>query len=169
MVNINLLPWREHELEYQKLILYRMFLLVIVLTASIIFAAHIIISQQEAAVRIRIALINQKLNYYHKQSEQVIQPVKLPDVQRQQPLSQKMLSGKLFAESDRMNQAMVCFTDIERMSKTFSFTGKARSMGDLTEFLRQWNTASLFNEMQVKLIEQEKNGLVKFGFQAKEV
>lgn len=154
MVNINLLPWREYEQEYQKWVLYKIFFLIVALIAIIIFSAHIIISQWEVAAKNRVALVNQKLNQF------IAKPAQL---------SHPSIRNKSLVENKRMSQDVVCFTGIERVDKTFSFTGEARSLTDLTEFFRQWHAAYFFAEIQIKLIEQQKNGLVKFGFQAKEI
>lgn len=160
MVNINLLPWRDYELEYQKRNLFKISFMIIGLAALMGFSIHMVISRQEIAMQNRVALINQKLNDYREQNQIADKPVSL---------IQNRPYGKIFFESKTMYQAMVCFTDIEKMNKTISFAGKARSLTGLTEFLLQWEAAYLFSEIQIKLIEQQENGLVKFGFQAKEV
>lgn len=160
MVNVNLLPWRDYEFEYQKQSLYRISLLAIGFAAFIIFSIHTIISRQELAAQNRVALANQKLNDYHKKDQITVKPLLL---------TQNRFSEKIFVESKQMNQAKVCFSEIEKTNKTYSFTGKAHSLIGLTEFLRQWDAAYLFSEIQIKVIEQQKNGLVKFGFQARGV
>lgn len=157
MVNINLLPWREQELKYQKKMLGRMFVLTAMSGIIIIVVMHIILAQQENILRARINAGNETLTKTHSQSE-VAAANPLPDI---------ILIGKIFSALESTSQAMICFTEIKNEQQSVLFKGKTQSMQDLTQYFLHWKAKALFTDLNIKQISQQENGMLEFALEAK--
>jgi hypothetical protein len=174
MVNelaINLLPWRENELRYQKKALRQVCFMILALSLLIIVIAQIIFSNKEKTMKAGIILLNASLNDY---SGREFQGEKFNSQSKTElPRGKNEFSKKLFLEFEEMRTGKVCFTNIEDLSQGFLFSGKAASVGELTSFLRHWHAVYLFDELQIKSIEQDKGGqegdVVGFVLQGKGV
>jgi Tfp pilus assembly protein PilN len=161
MVSINLLPWREQRLQHRKKILKRIPVAAMLCAGVIIMISHLILSHYESVMHERINIISEKINGLRQVSAP--QSDTVSHLQRSKNI---ILMGKLFSKFEKMNQPKSCFTEIEETDNAVSFTGKAKSVNDLTEFMLHWNAATLFNKIEMKLIEQEDNGYVRFEFEA---
>lgn len=170
-MNMNLLPWRKFEREYQVRMLRKIFVLTVSLAVLIIMAAHLFISHQESSLQARIDETNKKLTIHHEgksQNGSLINDMSITNNKKQQQQDKNTFALRFFSELGKKYQEKVCFTDIEQLEKTLMFSGKAHSMHELTGFLRHWNAVYLFNEIEIKLIEEQENGFVQFKFQARE-
>ena len=161
MVNINLLPWREEELKYQKKILKRIFIFAALLAITINIIGHIILSQQENAIQKRITDNNEILKNVNKMNATDVlshADNALPDI---------TFIGKIFSELGKIQQPMTCFTEIKNADQTFFFRGKAQSMQDLSNYLSHWKAATFFADIKIKQIKQQENGMVRFDLEVK--
>lgn len=167
MVNINLLPWRRFEREYQNRLLKKIFISTISIALFILIIVHALISHQEKLWQANVAATNKKLSLYREINAQNTSNITaFSEVNTPKQYDKHDFAIRLFSELSKRNAGKVCFTDIERMDKTLLFSGKARSILELTEFLRGWNAAYLFNEIKINSIETQENGFVHFRFQA---
>lgn len=164
MVSINLLPWREQKRIYQIKVMKKMLMFTVLMVLCIFSVTHFMLSQHENKVRDQIAVIAAKIKRNQLQQEKSIKQVQ-PTLNK---MDQAALISKIFYEISNKQPEKVCFTNIERQNNIFSFTGKARSMTELTDFFRHWNAAYLFAEIKIKLIEKQEDGWLRFGFQASE-
>lgn len=174
MVSSNLLPWRQCEREYQIRMVKKVFALSIALVLVIIMISHLLVSYQESSLQARIVTANKKITEYGQKKLQdgmIVDAVSVANNQKQAAQAalqnQNTFALSMFSELGRRYQEKVCFTDIEGLDKTFLFSGKARSMSELTGFIRHWHMAYLFNEIEIKSIEEQENGFVQFKFQAR--
>jgi Tfp pilus assembly protein PilN len=155
MVEFNLLPYREEELKYRKKMVKRMLFCAVSLVMAINIIFHQIISHRNDVIRHRILVMNETLNQFKQTSSA---PAHYQ--QRDDALSQLLVA---VGKSDNPS---ACFTSMEKTEQSFLFTGKARSLNDVTEFLLHWPAAKYFAEIHVKLIEQEESG-VRFAFEGR--
>jgi Tfp pilus assembly protein PilN len=170
MVTINLLPWREYERVYQLKEVKKCLAIVILLVMMVIILMHVIFSKREAEMRVSVAAKKEKLTHYYQSTDlnRVSHASSASVNSIMQLQNHHAFIRQLFVELGKSNVSEVCFTEIEHTNHSISFIGKARSATNLTEFLRHWTAASLFTEIRINTIEQQEDGLVRFGFQAVE-
>jgi hypothetical protein len=153
MVNINLLAWREQESDYQKNILKKMLMLALVLAAIVNIVSHLMLAQQENKIQKRIDNINEEIK--------TCSELKMPAKQDQDFWKQ------MFAEKKAMKES--CFNEIKESDKGVIFAGRARSLSDLSAFLKHWRLLAFFSEIKVSLIEEDKKGGVRFMLEGKKI
>lgn len=149
-MNINLLPWRDEEIKYQKKIVKKMLVLAALLGMAINILCHFILSQQENTLQKRIIASNEMLKKTGK--------INLLETDDQLPSP-----GKIFFVLGKKQQAMTCLTEIKSEYQLFFFKGKARSMQDLMD----WKAATILSDMKFKQIKQQENGIVEFDLEIK--
>ena len=154
MVNVNFSPWRLAELNYRKKILKKMLLAAILFPLMIVFITHAVLSRRDALLQKQMNMLNEKLN--------AMTQMNVANAAGKNSSSLKMV--KLLNEFSAMNHKKACLTTIERNELSFLIEGRTRSMTDLSHFIF---TGRLFSDIQLKLIEQDKNGMLRFGFEAK--
>lgn len=159
MVNINLFSWREAERLYQTRELKKILSRGIGLLVVSLIVVHILLVKVQTDTARRINLLKKEMK---KNSSHITY------VERPQPtFNQRDSAITLFTELRKLNEmGNVCFTEIARSKHLVSFTGRTRSALDLTDYLRSWKAGYLFSEIQIKLIEQQENGLFQFVFTA---
>jgi hypothetical protein len=154
MVNINLLPWREEEIKYQKKCIKKILAITILFALTINIVSHFVLAQQENALQQRIDASNEML----KKSE----ISNLPDMDNELRDITTFI-GKIFSASGKEQQAKACFTEIKNDDQSFLIRGKARSMQDLLD----WKAESFPADMKIKQIKQQESGIVQFDLEVK--
>lgn len=154
-VNINLLPWREAQFNYQKIFLKKMLIVVVAMAIIINIVFHLILVDKENKIRERMVRINEEIRNFSS-------------VNRQKPEKQ---SEDFWREMLAVKTGMrgACFNGIEESDKVITFRGQARSLSDLTIFLRHWKVISVFSEMKIALIEEDARGGVRFVLEGRKI
>lgn len=171
MVNINLMPWREYEKNYQyeiaKKIIMRSFVLVAVMWALF----HGLFSYWEVQLHYRIVDLKNELQHTQQQFKQVFANASLQQVNSQAAVTsqkQQEINRAFFSDLSQANMAGVCFMQVSRAAEQTEVSGYAYSAAELSAFLKHWRVANLFNEIQIKTLESETNGNLHFVFQAQQ-
>ncbi|MBX3708582.1 MAG: hypothetical protein KIT56_07350 [Gammaproteobacteria bacterium] len=169
MVIFNLLPWREYEKNYQREMFKRFLLITLFLTLFFILGMHLLFSHQIANVKDRINILNNEINHYHSMRIKKKNYVnKSLSILPKQFFMHREINKKIFISFEELQQTSICFTEMTRVGSTISFKGITHSVSDLTRFLGHWSVGSLFSEIHINQIEQQKEELVKFTFQVDE-
>ena len=169
MVTINLLPWRQYTRAYHVKVMKRMIIMMLSLAIFIIVGVHRIIAQQIQVMQKRVTRLEQSthrlvnLNKLSHLKQDRSNTAKLEKIIS----SYRAATQNLFAEFTKVYKPKVCFTEITRTKNTLIFSGNTRSAADLTEFLKTWSAAYLFEEIKLEQMQQ-KNGFIYFHFQALE-
>ena len=161
MVTINLLPWRDYTRIYSRAQFKKMLVISLIIVSMLLMSTKFFLAKQEQELQLRITQLQQEIKKY------TIQPIK----KRAEPdaflnIKSQRLVKNLLAELISTHKTQVRFASIERRNNSVSFSGKARSAADLTEFLSQWKAAGLFAQINIQSIEQKENSWIDFSFQA---
>ena len=154
---INLLPWREQELNYQKKMLRRMLIFSALLGISINIVIHIILAKQEEVLRERVNINNEALT-----TKQI--PA---DISTDHPSLNMTFIGKMFSSFEQKPKTLTCFTEIKQLEQTFLFKGIAESMQDLMQYFLHWKAADIFTDIHIKQILQQEDGRLQFIIEVK--
>lgn len=158
MVTINLFPWREAEIKYQKQSVKKIFLSVLVLTAIMHLGSYVLLSKQKNALHVQ--LVNKQESLKKSGKMQFVSGV------NNNSQNQQVILARLFKALGEKPQINACFDQIKQDKHDYYFYGRARSMQDLTAYFLHWEAAHLFSEIKIKSITQE-NAAVKFEVVAK--
>lgn len=168
MVIFNLLPWRQYEQKYYKRVSKIIFLLSGLLALMIIVIVHAGLSKKMTRIKNRTTLLTEEINRYHEQVKRDNHIHEYTSDTIKKIFKHREINKKLLAALGNMHREEVCFMEISRIKNTLSFNGQASSVADLTQFLTHWNEVSFFEQIRIQQIEQIKDGLVRFAFQAEE-
>jgi Tfp pilus assembly protein PilN len=166
MVNLNLFPWREHMHAYQQKRIIKMLLCSLFLTGFFLAFIHFYILRQENKLNIHLLKLHEGINF--NLTKGYTQEKNLNA--HQEDIIKKLIdyhihTQKLFASLTTYT-ADFCFTEMQRNKNTMTFMGKARSVRNLTDFLRNFRAASSFSEIKIDDINQQENDDVYFRFHA---
>ena len=171
MIEINLFPWREHKKSHEKKMVFCILTAVIALSISIVITIHAVLSQQLTLLHHQVNAIDQivKINEYS---------VNRADNNKKNHLLATKMMSNLIARRTRMMDLLndlseqksnhIYFTKIQRTQNNLVFSGRARSVADLTRFLLHWRAVRLFSEIKVNEIQQRNNDSVYFLLKATE-
>lgn len=166
---MNLLPWREYERVYQRKLLKRILFITCLLALASLLAIHVCLSREEHRARIRLAVIEDELNKFRRDFFPVPHVIKSGGAAVTIPgllLDQRGFNRLFFSGLGEMEPAGICFMKIQRVNNVTRFQGQADSSADLTAFLLHWRMSGLFSEIHINSLEQERNGRMRFIFQA---
>jgi len=165
MVEINLLPWRDYVLVYQRKQLKKILLTAVLSAVFLVAAMHLLCSRQLHGLQIRKTQLDQDLSQYAAQ-QQLRASMRLLHTEEagQSRSRDDTAAGKLFVELGKSRLSGVCFTEIVRDRNSILFAGQTRSAADLTDFLVNWNAAALFSELQIDQLQLQKSHLMQFRF-----
>jgi Tfp pilus assembly protein PilN len=164
MVNINLLPWRQQQRKYEqkslKVIMGSVFAIVLI-TVCI---RYLYVAYQIDEVSARVESLQQQVVQRSKQQDnknELAQVDKLKELQVHDITIKSLLVLLGLPYDDE-----VCFSAISRQKNKLSFVGRTRSPADLTHFLRSWQAANLFADVQIERLERDAKPNMFFHFQA---
>lgn len=163
---MNLLPWREREKIYQKKMVNKLFLSSVTATICCFVMLHWMLEKHHDRLMSQVQHVQHELNTYLMHSSDDEKMTALSTRFESLIHHQKTMKNLLLALGESMNTP-VCFTDIARYENRISFSGKARSLEDLTAYLLSWKAAYLFSEIKINQLKQD-NQFVQFRFQAEE-
>lgn len=159
MIEINFLPWREKRDQYQKKKMRFLLFYSGVLSMLVWMSAHYFFAEKIAALTSGIAKLNRQMDSLSE--KKITEP--------NQALIDKLISSQL--ESEKLIAALantenpaVCFTEISRDENRVSFIGNARSIVDLTEFIKHWRGAELFSHLRFLDFKKQANQSMHFHF-----
>ncbi len=157
MVTINLLPWREYTRHYQKQMMKKILLRSMLAMLLILAGIHVFLSKQQANSHIRIDILQKQLDHYQMQSVE-----RKPASRADKPLLKPPFPiSTLFFELGKMSKEPVCFTDIVQNNQATLFIGNTHSAADLTHYLKNWQAAHLFSQININQLDH-----AQFRFQA---
>ena|SRR3990167_2937243 len=169
MVNINLLPWRAQQKQYEARMLKNFLLCSCCVSLSLLLLSHLILGYQIDNARRDQAKIQQGLDSFGQvSSSEEGDKTALSTEDVNMMLIHEHMLKKLFMMLSTYPAESICFNNIRHHNHTITFTGYARSAILLTDFLKQWTVASLFSEIQMDHIKQLSHGPVEFDFHALE-
>lgn len=169
MVEINLLPWRDARRRHQTKKIKVIFALSVMSSLCILVFFYSYLVKQTALVQAQVVKLKQQLAYDERQKIRrvnktvvsVVDPAKVV-------LGRHVSTMQLLADMGGKQDVDICFTKMERISHHISFSGYARSMADVSDFLRHWKAGALFAEIKIEQLQQQQNDLVLFRFHAQE-
>lgn len=164
MVEVNLLPWRDYTRAYQRKQIKVILFLTVVLSVLPLMGAFIFLSQQEKKRHLHVLQLKQEVARYGK-TRMLPKAGALRRGENKKIISQQHRTQQLFHALAFIKEENLCFTNMTRVKETIVFTGIARSALDLTLFLTHWRGVSLFSEVKIEQIEQQKNQ-VRFHLRA---
>lgn len=162
MVTFNLLPWRQHKMLQQMRRANSIMLILIILTVILLSISHLLLAHREKVLHLQVSRLKQKI----EKASLLELMQKQTSVSQHQPTKKNLfedaITRKLFLAVSRPASNNVCFTQMTKVKNGISFAGNARSIIDLTTYLRYWQAAYLFSEIRIEKIYQDKNHLIKF-------
>lgn len=164
MVNINLLPWRDWQRNYQKNAMRKIICACLLLACALLFVVHLSLKSQQEKALLHVSQLKQILNDYH--ADLSVQQYKRLASDQVHNLMRYADSTEQLLRSLARHHSALCFSAIKRNKNSLFFHGKTNSASDLTLFLQHWEAANLFAEIRIKAIERLENHLLQFYFQA---
>jgi hypothetical protein len=156
MVEINLLPWRNYLRSYQKKMIKKIMMITLIMALIGIAIFHQILSIQEKILEARIDDLQNKLA--DRNSLPKPEKVSLP-----KPPYELIL---LLRELKNMPHSSLCFTSITRHHNITAFKGKAHSIINFTDYLKNWTAAFLFSYIKIQQLDAKDKSLINFHFTA---
>lgn len=152
MVEMNLFPWRDTYGQYQcrQLITYVMTSFVVTLMAMMLWHSYL---QREAdrLHQMESQLKEQIASYHVLDSDTAQNQAQLSSLVTSVTLDQNNLPVRdFFGLFSRQVNRAVCFTRVTRKRNEIVFQGRAMSVDDLTDFLKQWPVVALFMGIQLQ-------------------
>lgn len=147
MVEINLLPWRQQARLYQRKMTKIFIFVSVVLPMLILTGIHFILAQWVVDAGFRVSHLAAEITAI-KQA-MLPQQDDLFTATIRKMFADRDTSVQLFTELDSVKMNEVCFTEITRKNQVVTFSGYARSINELTEFLKNWPIASLFSQIRL--------------------
>ena len=164
MVEINLLPWRQLQYDYQLKMLKIMIGSVVAIVLMIVGARYVFFAYQIDETTARVDTLQHQIEQLSKQKENKDQYTEADKIKTLQFNDATIKS--LFVQLGLPYDHEVCFTSITRHKNKLSFVGRTRSPADLTNFLRAWQAANLFTDLQIERLERDAKPNMFFHFQA---
>lgn len=169
MLEINLLPWREHKKLYEKKRMAYIMSAAIILPFGFIFSTHVFLTHKLNTVANQIEKLSHtlkqiessnKIAYSEKNNELALNKMMNKFTLRQAQ------TIRLFNDLGVYYHQSLCFTKIQREKRTFLFTGYTRSIVDLKDFLLHWKASHLLGEIKLEQIRYKNNDSTYFVLKA---
>lgn len=164
MVDINLLPWRPQQRNYQQKLLKIIIGSVVAIVLLVVGTRYGFLVYQVDEITARLETLQHQVEQLSKQKENKDQYAEADKIKTLQFHDATIKS--LFVQLGLPYDNDVCFTSITRNKNKLSFVGRTRSPADLTNFLRTWQAANLFADMQIERLERDAKPNMFFHFQA---
>lgn len=146
MDEVNLLPWREQKIMYERAILARYVLFVVLFALLLLGACHVWFAA---------------LNARHEQRLSVLQS-QLPDagegVEQAESAEVATLSMDLFTALSATRTQGVCYSKLEYSDHRVTLSGQAFTYTGLLQALTQLNTDANIGKLYLLSGKQEKSG-----------
>lgn len=160
MVSFNLYPaWRVAEQAYRNKIVKRVFSLAVILPLLLLLSLHFYLQQTQSQ-------LSEQVNSWmeREEADQAVSSRSLP-----LGVNQLVLLQKLLLALSQSPDGQVCLLAMHDTPEAISFSGTARTVTDLNNYLRKWQAATLFSHVEIKQIQEQSDGRVHFSFQGVQV
>lgn len=167
MVNINLMPWRELELAYQKKIIKIGCFVSIMLMLVLIGLPHLIMSYRVGVLQERVDELKASLTELEAVKKNQDEKKEVEGEGEGQKTSVSL--GEVFALFVSLNKYEdngVCFLSMARRKKAVIFSGLTYSVSDLSSFLSHWKAANHFSQIKIEQLQPKGNHRIQFRMRA---
>lgn len=170
MVTINLFPWRETVFVYERKIMQRILLTVLICSVSFVCVLQASVVKQEARLHLKVDALKQEYQRLTSQKKTIqAQTINLLSRDQEQiPYYAGLRTQALFLSLLNSPIHALCFTQINRKQHRITFVGKARSAVDLSDFLQHWNLTHFFSIIKIEQIKQQIDHSLAFRFYGQE-
>lgn len=160
MVNLNLLPWREQQVRYERRILLT------------------IVGCVSAAALLMVVIFDRCLYYQHQGVLSHLDQLKKEITWRaglaKTSASPSNLAAmpnenlqEFFKRLNQMDTTNICLEQVSKTKETIEMKGIASSADQLTSFIHRSSLVSYFSEVKVKQLQPQNTNQLKFHLSGK--